>query len=198
MSDDHGELEPLAEDAVERRMSVSYAVISPEHEADCLEALCEGYVRLNQIVIRSQPNAYPCCLTCGEYSYVPPVNCYTYKLGLRRQRGTDPACQHVRGCFELQKSGKGTCIDLACALAAFLREKENDRGARVVIEHQFDEKGDHKPGLYHAIVMKGDGSIVDPQVQVQEAEAAFNSTGGELAIGCACSAGGDGDEAAAE
>lgn len=186
MSDDHDELVPLPE-SVERRMSVSYAVVSPQHEADCLEALCEGYVRMNQVMIRAQPNAYPCCLTCGEYQYIPPRNCYVYKFGLRRQRGTDPACQHVRGCYELHRSGKGTCIDLACSLAAFLREKEGDARARVVIEHQFDEKDELKPGLYHAMVMKGDGSIVDPQAQVQEAEAVFNQSGGELAVGCACS-----------
>lgn len=175
MSDDH---EPLASlpDGITRRMSFSFTIVDPEHEADCLEALCEGYVRANQIVIRAQPNAYPCCLTCGGYKYVEPRNCYVYKFQARQKRGTDPQCQHVRGCYELHREGKGTCIDLACALAAFYREKEGDHSARVVIDYQIAEDGLSKPGLYHAMVKKGDGTIVDPQAMVQASEAS----------GCAC------------
>lgn len=159
-----------------REMSYSFGVIGPEHEADLLEALCEGYTRANQIQIRAEPAAYPCCLGCGSYRYVEPENCQVYDFRRGRARKTDPNCQHVFGAFPLDRRKRGTCIDLACMLAAIFREKDGDRRARVVIEHQFrivgaDDEGveikERLDGKYHAMVMKGDGTIVDPTTKVK-------------------------------
>ncbi len=184
MSDDH-ELEEL-EPGITRTMGYDYECVSPEHEADLLEALCEGFVRANQIQIRAQENAYPCCLGCGNYRYIPPQNC-----------GTDRNCQNVHGAAPLHRKRKGTCIDLACLLAAILREKEGDRGARVVIDFQFDGRaanvdgGEILPGRYHAMVLKGDGAtLLDPQKQLEElaakqaaAKLAYDE---QLSVGASC------------
>lgn len=143
-----------------RRMSYGYAVVHPEMEADLLEALCEGFVRANQVQIRCDPEAFPCCLGCGRYRYVPPANCRVWHW--RTGRSVDPNCQHVHGAFPLDRRKMGTCIDLACMLAAVYREKEGDPTCRVIVDHQLDEDGNGIPGKYHAMVMKTDGEIVDP------------------------------------
>lgn len=172
-----GEIKPFEDRHYKRTLSYDYATVGPEHEADCLEALCEGFVRANQIMIRAQPDAYPCCLGCGKYRYVEPKNCRVFDWKRGRAPRVDPNCQHVWGAYGLHKRKAGTCIDLACMMAAIYREKEDEPKARVVIEHQFgdkiidvDEAGEpvyeRLDGLYHAMVMLGDGSIVDPTHKV--------------------------------
>ncbi len=191
MSDDH-ELEQL-EPGIERTMSFGYECVSPEHEADILECLCEGYTRANQIMIRAQENAYPCCLGCGNYRYVPPSNCV---YDFRSREVVDRNCQAVLGAAALHRKRKGTCIDLACMLAAIYREKEGDALAKVIIDYQFDEQtadaqgGEIVPGKYHAMVKKGDGTIVDPQAQLEAlaakqaaTELAFDE---QLSVGESC------------
>lgn len=181
MSDDHEPLEEL-EAGIARTMSYVYETVGPEHEAHLLEALCEGYVRANQIQVRAQDGAYPCCLGCGNYRYVPPSNCKTYDY--RKRRSVDPQCQQVLGAAPLHRKKEGTCIDLACYLCALIREKDGDRQARVGIDYQFDEAGRMIPGKYHAIVVKGDGQILDPQRQLEEL-AARKSAGGSACAGAA-------------
>lgn len=193
MSDDH-ELEPL-DQGHRRTMSYVYETIGPEHEADLLEALCEGFVRANQIQIRAQEAAYPCCLGCGNYAYVPPKNCQVYtRTGAQ---ATDTLCQQVLGAAPLHRTGKGTCIDLACYLAALKREKDGLRGARVGIEFQF-KKGDIDPGKYHAIVIVpregAEDEILDPQAQLEELaqrKAATQLAQRRLEVGAGCGCGGD-------
>ena len=169
------------DDYVRRRMSYEFAVIGPEHEADLLEGLCEGIVRANQIQIRAEPEAYPCCLGCGKYKYVEPESCQFFDWrGSRASRTIDRNCQHVFGAYPLDKRRRGTCIDLACMLCAIYREKGDDLKAQVIIEHQFgpvvghDDEGaplrERLDGNYHAMVRKGDGTIVDPTHKVEAAQ----------------------------
>lgn len=170
------ETKPFTDKHYKRTLSFEYGTIGPEHEADCLEAICEGMVRANQIMIRAQPDAYPCCLGCSGYRYVNPQNCRTFNWRRGHAPKVDPNCQHVFGAFGLQRRRAGTCIDLACMAAAIYREKENDPNARVIIEFQFgdvidvDEEGEEirerLDGLYHAMVKLGDGTIVDPTEKV--------------------------------
>lgn len=167
-------------DWIPRRMSFGYGVTSPHMEADLLEALCEGFVRANQIQIRTEPDAFPCCLGCGKYKYVPPRNCRVYNI---RGEIRDPNCQHVYGAFPLDKRQMGTCIDLACMLCAIYREKDGDAGARVLIDHQLDDEGNGIPGMYHALVRKGDGEIVDPQKKAHQPQEGM-SVGGPPACEC--------------
>jgi hypothetical protein len=150
----------MSHDWYPRRMSFGYAVIDPHMEADLLEGLCEGYVRANQIQILADPDAYPCCIGCGKYRYIPPKNCRIWHW--RTGREVDPNCQHVHGAYPLDRRKMGTCIDLACMLAAIYRVKEGDPGARVLIDHQIDDEGNGIPGKYHALVRLGNGEIIDP------------------------------------
>lgn len=152
-----------------RTMSFDLGVVAPEHEADALEGLCEGFVRANQIMIRAEPDSYPCCLGCGEYRYAEPENCRIFDWKRGKAKKVDPNCQHVFGAYHLDKRKRGTCIDLACMLAAIYREKDNDARARVIVEHQFTSDGERLDGKYHAMVMKGDGEIVDPTLKVKAA-----------------------------
>lgn len=174
MSDEHV---PHAHKYFRRRMSYEFGVVDPDHEADLLEGLCEGFVRANQIQIRAQPEAYPCCLGCGEYKYVEPENCRIYDWRRGRAASIDSNCQNVWGAYPLDKRKRGTCIDLACMLCAIYREKEDDRSARVIIDHQFGpvigylEDGEpireRLDGRYHAMVKRGDGTVVDPTHKVK-------------------------------
>src|SRR5690606_2394102 len=108
-------------------------------------------------------------LGCGSYTYVEPENCRVYDWRRGRSQKVDSNCQHVLGAYPLDMRKKGTCIDLACMLCAIYREKNGDRGARVVIEHQYSAQGERQDGKYHAMVMKGDGEIVDPTAKVKTA-----------------------------
>jgi hypothetical protein len=184
------EKEPHAENYIRRKMSYEFGVISPEHEADLIEGLCEGMVRANQIQIRAQPDAYPCCLGCGGYKYVQPENCraFDWRGG---SPSVDKSCQHVYGAWPLDVRKRGTCIDLACMLCAIYREKEDDRTARVIIEHQFRTVGtdangqevrERLDGQYHAMVMRGDGSIVDAVDKVR----ANTEQAQSMSVGQAC------------
>lgn len=165
-------------------MSFDIGVIGPEHEADTLEGLCEGFVRANQIMIRAEPNAYPCCIGCGGYRYVEPENCRIFNWRRGKQDKVDPNCQHVFGAYHLGKRKAGTCIDLACLLAALCREKDNDPKARVVIDHQYDEDGRRLDGQYHAMVKTGQGQVIDPTLMVEA----------ELPAGETCSCPDDDDD----
>lgn len=178
-----GDREPHRHEYYRRRMSYEFGVVAPEHEADLLEGLCEGFVRANQIQIRAQPDAYPCCLGCGGYKYVEPENCRVYDWRRGRKTQVDGNCQHVFGAYPLDVRKKGTCIDLACMLCAIYREKDDDRGARVIIEHQF-HGGERLDGKYHAMIMRGDGSIVDPTEKVKAASAAPMQVGGMKTCDC--------------
>lgn len=180
MSDDHAPLAPISAD-VTRKMSFDFSSNCASMEADVLEALCEGYTRANQMMVRAEPDAYPCCFGCGNYRYIPPKNCRT--VDRRTNKAIDPSCQHVHGAAQLHTHGEGTCIDLACMLAALLREKGGDPRARVIIDFQLDDEGLSIPGRYHAMVMRGDQTIVDPTIDNAHAD-------GETPLGvggCGCS-----------
>lgn len=177
MSDDHPEKAHPDDEHFRRRMHYEYGTIGPKHEADLLEGLCEGFVRANQVQIRADPAFYPCCLGCGSYVYVPPQSCRVYDW--RRGQTVDPNCQAVRGAYPLHTIKQGTCIDLACMLAAVMREKGGDRKAHVIIDYQLDADGNRIEGQYHAMVRKGSGEIVDPVTKVKQARGAP-----PLACGC--------------
>lgn len=199
---DDDQLEEL-EDGFVRTMSFVYETSDPEHEADLLEALCEGFVRANQIMIRAQEDAYPCCLGCGNYAYVPPASCQVYDRQ-RRKTVADGSCQKVLGAAQLHRTGKGTCIDLACYLCALKREKDGLRSARVGIDYQFnpDVDGEIQPGKYHAIVVvpQGEGQadvILDPQQQLEELaerRAASELVQRKLEVGAGCGCGASPDQ----
>lgn len=158
-----------------RRMSYEFGVVAPEHEADLLEGLCEGFVRANQIQIRARPSDYPCCLTCGGYEYVDPENCRVYDWKRGRAAARDSNCQNVLGAWPLDVRKKGTCIDLACMLCAIFREKDGDPRARVIIEHQYSPNGQRLDGKYHAKIMRGDGTQVDPSADLDANAAAIHA-----------------------
>ena len=171
-----------------RRLSYGYTCVDPENEAVILEALCEGYVRANVAQMSIDPDAFPCCLSCGDIGYVEPENCKIRNW--KTNAPVDPNCQHVFGAVQLVRRRKGTCIDLACLLAAILRVKQGDHAARVIIEFQRDAAGNLMPGEYHAMVMTGAGEIVDPVEKTQGAEAAAPKLavgGGPLEAPCNCS-----------
>jgi hypothetical protein len=119
-----------------------------EHEADIIEAICEGFVRANEIMILADPDFFPNDL--DDLQYHPPKSCPS-KKGVY-------GCQPVKGGVALLQRGAGTCIDLACLLCALLRVKHGDGGAKVVIYPQ-----NNKQGLYHAVVESGSGTIYDPE-----------------------------------
>lgn len=145
-----------------RRISFGFAAYDRDQEADLIEALCEGFVRANAVMIRADPERYPCCTGCGGYLYEEPNNCRVrnWETGV----AVDPDCQHVRGAAPMHKLGRGTCIDLACMQAALLRVKDG-RDARVIIEDDLGPNGEQRPGKYHALVLLADGSTVDPSAE---------------------------------
>jgi hypothetical protein len=171
--------------ATNRRMSFGYTGYGPDQEADVLEALCEGYVQANVVMIRADPDRFPCCTGCGGYQYEEPSNCRVrnWETGV----AVDPDCQHVRGAVVLHKMGVGTCIDLACMAAALLRVKD-EKEARVVIEHDLGPNDEWQPGKYHAVVMLDDGSIVDPSAEAPLAIGGRRSQQrrGEQQTSCGC------------
>jgi hypothetical protein len=187
VNDDHLKAEKIKQ--YPRRISFGYGVTSPEMEAQMLEALAEGFVECNRIQIRQNPDQFPCCLSCGRYRYVEPVHCRTYHW--KTGRAVDPNCQHVYGAFPLDERGKGTCIDLACMLAAIYREKDGELDTRVIIEHELDADGYGIPGRYHAMVLREDGTIEDiaefikqKQKQNPEYEAQGMAVGSPPACDC--------------
>ena len=173
-----------------RRLSYGYTCTDPEHEAQVLEAICEGFTRANVAQMQADPDAFPCCLSCGDIQYVEPENCKIRDW--RTNSPVDPNCQHVFGAVQLVRRRKGTCIDLACLLAAIYRLKEQDHAARVIIDFQQDGLGRFVPGQYHAMVMRGDGSIVDPVAKTMNANEVAHpiAVGGGQAYESPCGCGG--------
>lgn len=93
---------------------------------------------------------------------------YLYQSGVRYQR--EDRCEEARegeSCSEerfvtipeLYRLGVGDCDDLAAARAAELRVLEKDRGARVLVL-------EIRPGHYHVVVRRGDGTIEDPSARL--------------------------------
>lgn len=108
---------------------------------DCLSALCEGIIRTNMIWIESTEDGRlaPCCLGQAGVEYVLPKGC-----------GMKHPCQTVLGAREMLTSGKGTCIDIACYVAAQLRLRGTP--ASVVFENMRNAAGEPIEGQYHALV----------------------------------------------
>jgi hypothetical protein len=121
-----------------------------EHEADCIEALCEGFVRCNEVQILADPDYFPD--DPSAFRYIPPPSC-------RSSKGIQ-GCQPVKGALALMKSGLGSCIDLACMYCALLRTKHGDRSAFVKVDPQIP----NRQGLYHAVAVGGAGNIYDPEL----------------------------------
>jgi len=121
-----------------------------EHEATCIEALCEGFVRCNEVQIRVHPEFFPD--EPDAFRYIPPPSC-------KSSRGIH-GCQPVKGAVPLMKSGLGSCIDLACMWCAILRTKYGDQGAVVAVDPQTPGR----QGLYHAVTIDGAGQIYDPEI----------------------------------
>jgi len=104
---------------------------------ECLTALCEGVIRANMVWLRY--HGAPCCLAAAGVKYVLPDGC-----------GARHPCQTVRGAAEMFRQGVGTCIDVACYVAAQLRLK--DHKAKAVFTNMKDRGGRPIPGQYHALV----------------------------------------------
>ena len=137
-----------------REFRYTYAYEGNDDQADTIEGFCEGLVRGNVSQIATDPDRYPCCLGCSDLKYVDPPICRDNRF-----------CQPIKGAGPLIDSGEGTCIDLACLLAAMLRHK-GDRKARVEIENE-TAYGKEIPGQYHAYVIDGKGARHDAQELVE-------------------------------
>ena len=141
-----------------REICFTYKAQDPENEMGILEGLCEGYVRANEFMIGADPDAYPCCSSCGELQYTDPQPCFVRRNGKCKKAEN---CQRVKGAYELVKTGYGTCIDLACFYCAIKRAK-NGEECNVVIHPEYDAHGNPIQNAYHAIVVFADGREVDP------------------------------------
>lgn len=108
---------------------------------DCLTGLCEGVIRTNMIWMEATDEGQraPCCLGQAGVTYVLPKGC-----------GMEHPCQTVIGAREMLATGKGTCIDIACYVAAQLRLRGTP--ASVVFENMRDSQGLPIEGQYHALV----------------------------------------------
>jgi hypothetical protein len=117
-----------------------------EHEVAILTILCEMLVQMNVLEIRGDPGFFAADL--DGVRYIPPPSCRSTK-GVR-------GCQPVKGIVRLLASRQGTCIDIASALCALLREKYGDPGASV-------EVTTNDRGIFHTTVHTSTGRVFDPE-----------------------------------
>lgn len=149
------------ENGVKRRISFHYVTATLEQEPHLVEALCEGFVRANEIEIIADPEEYPCCIACGRVRYSAPIPCM-------RNGRAEPNCQEVFGITALLRRGYGTCIELACAQCAIKRVKDG-KECHVIVRHQIGANGLPIPNQYHALLEYADGTIEDTTEEVKAA-----------------------------
>lgn len=82
--------------------------------------------------------------------HFPPL----YQAGVRYRR--EPGANHWQTAREVLAARSGDCEDLAAWRVAELRESGEDRKAYCMIRHG------GRPGLWHILVRRGDGSTEDP------------------------------------
>ena len=125
----------------------------PGDDRAVIEEYANGLADVNTAIIGRAPDRYSACLGCSHLKYVDAPSCYRTKAFGGKER--IPGCQPIVAADMLAYRGTGTCIDLACYLAAARRVHFGERN-RVSIE---DQGG----GLYHAVVVDGMGRRLDPQ-----------------------------------
>jgi len=130
---------------------VRYDVHTDRTSMICLEALCEAVVRMNMVWINEmawETKTYPpCCLEDAGVQYVYPTAC----------PGMDLPCQTIRGAAEMLETQRGTCIDIACYMAAQLRLR--GKMALVYLENMKDSFGRPMKGEYHVILKTSRGRV---------------------------------------
>jgi hypothetical protein len=140
---------PLQETLWEFR--VRYDVYTDDCARKALAALCEATVRINMGWINAllwDVGEYaPCCLENEGVEYMLPQAC----------PGVDLPCQTIRGAEEILISGYGTCIDIACYMAAQLRLRR--KHALVFLENMKDGQGRPIAGEYHVILRTARGRV---------------------------------------
>ncbi len=125
----------------------------PGDDRGTIEAYSNGLADVNTAIIGRNPGRYSMCLGCSHLKYVDAPSCY--KVTLLGGKEKIPGCQPIVAADLLYTRGTGTCVDLACYLAAARRVHLGESN-RVSIEDQGD-------GLYHAVVIDGAGRRLDPQ-----------------------------------
>lgn len=145
------------------RRQIRFGYITPdmEVEPDLLEAFFEGIVRANMVEIASDPDVFPCCVSCGAIRYTKPAVC-------RASNGQPMLnCQRIIGVTELLRRGYGTCIELAAAQCAIKRVKDQ-KDCRIIVDYELDSLGNRIPNSYHAMIAFPDGSIEDTAGDVKK------------------------------
>lgn len=106
--------------------------------AELYDAALEGFVRVNEVIMRRNPGTFvPVYQSGAKYALHPH--------------------DYFRHCHDVDREDWGDCEDLSTYRAAELRVSGEDPAARVVTY----KTGRHQ---YHAVVMRGDGFIEDPSV----------------------------------
>jgi len=140
----------VADQAIEFRFRFLH---EPGDDRGAIEAYSNGLADVNTTIIGREPGKFSACLGCSHLKYVEAPSCY--KVSLLGGKERIPGCQPIVAADLLYERGTGTCVDLACYLAAARRVHLGERN-RVAIE---DQGG----GMYHAVVVNGVGERFDPQ-----------------------------------
>ncbi len=140
----------MADQAIEFRFRFLH---EPGDDRSAIEAYSNGLAAVNTTIIGRDKHRYSVCLGCSHLKYVDAPSCYRVKAFGGKER--IPGCQPIVAADLLYTRGTGTCVDLACYLAAARRVHLGESN-RVSIEDQGD-------GLYHAVVIDGTGRRLDPQ-----------------------------------
>lgn len=143
----------------QREICFTYKAQDGLQEIAILEALCEGLVQVNMIVIDLDYHTFE---SCGVIRYVDPRACWVRKKGCKKAFN----CQRVKGALEVVESGYGTCIDLACLVCAWYRLNGHDCYVQVV--HELDGANRPIPEQYHALVGFPGGSTLDPSEMAKD------------------------------
>jgi hypothetical protein len=110
-----------------------------------LEALLEGLVRQNE---------WQHAQLARHGKRLVPL--YTSRVVYRRD---PPGVEWFRSAVRVYREGWGDCDDLSAARAAELRFHHGEPARAVVVTTK-------TPGLLHAVVLRADGTIDDPSLQL--------------------------------
>ncbi len=127
---------------------LEYRTESSEQCRMVLEALCEGIVLANEVLMATSKN-------------LPQRPAYHYE----KPRMNDGARQKIALASEIGTRGRATCIEWACARAAADRLDGVPCDVRVI--PFVDVNGDPVPFDFHAVIQRSDGSIHDVTPELQ-------------------------------
>ena len=123
-------------------------ILSPVGEAEevaMMESVLEGWAEVNRVFYGRYPNA-PCCPLCAGIKYRRPEPGEPVELVCAEKAIVD---------------GHASCGTLAAMTVGRMRAKGIDPKARV----RLTKEG---PRSYHAVVVRGDGSVKDPSAELIE------------------------------